>query len=617
MKRSILSLISLVLCSGIAAAGEGWLASEAVTTLTFRDGSMAPMALEIGEVRSTVPAPERHHLDVDRHRPGLSFDAPVPFSLGFDAPGGHFESFTSGRLRHQGGFELRWSDGALSLGDFEIRPGAEPRTLVLADPASGSVVFEADHLHVKLDPGSGRLWVFNADLRVGPGLARAMGDDRYAGVAVGSLALSARAKAPDGYRATRGSCPDNWVGDVDVQLIDMSSLGQAARGGGQVVVVPSARLKNVGTADVPWYDGFSGTFPPYDNDQHPFLVWSMYRIEEGIHGQSQFHQIGTSQVKHAFLTINQNCTGCGSDFHILGLGCEDVYGQGTNTSLSSLAPRDEITAATGVWAHCDEPAPGTVSHFDQDGDCAQDHFGQGEDDFTHGMVVSETDLSSADPGVTYLAASWYVVRDDVDIFNTMGWRTTAPDFTGSGWLFPVGTEFANGSPLDAWVDPESLGPGELSAVEATSVGHLQVATKVTDLGGGAQRYEYVVMNHDFDPQVAAFEVPVASLLAVSDLEFRDLDLEAGNDWKAVHSAGTVSWEMPEALAEPNGIDWGEAFNFGFTVQAPPGPSTSSLGALEPGPVSAVAVEVLAPVDTGEVFNDDFESGDLTAWSSAS
>jgi hypothetical protein len=53
---------------------------------------------------------------------------------------------------------------------------------------------------------------------------------------------------------------------------------------------------------VPWYSKFSGSFPPYNNDQHPFLVWNMYRVANGA-----IQQIGASGMKHAFLTINSNC----------------------------------------------------------------------------------------------------------------------------------------------------------------------------------------------------------------------------------------------------------------------------------------------------------------------
>ena len=45
-----------------------------------------------------------------------------------------------------------------------------------------------------------------------------------------------------------------------------------------IAVAPSATLKNVGVTDIPWHGKFSGNFPPYNNDQHPYLAWNMYRL---------------------------------------------------------------------------------------------------------------------------------------------------------------------------------------------------------------------------------------------------------------------------------------------------------------------------------------------------
>ena len=110
-------------------------------------------------------------------------------------------------------------------------------------------------------------------------------------------------------------------------------------------MVPDATVGNVGVTEVPWHEKFSGNFPPYDNDQHPYLVWNMYRLSNGV-----MEQIGISPLKHAFLTINNGCT-C-SDFHILGVGCNDTYGVLNNDSLGDLTLRPEITAYTGIWKRC-------------------------------------------------------------------------------------------------------------------------------------------------------------------------------------------------------------------------------------------------------------------------
>src|SRR5690606_23535220 len=90
-------------------------------------------------------------------------------------------------------------------------------------------------------------------------------------------------------------------------------------GSGNMVITPSATLKNnvnegtarptvandplgtsteLWTASIPWYQKFTAPSPPYNNDQHPYLIWNMYRTNP----DGSFEQIGRSGVKHASLT---------------------------------------------------------------------------------------------------------------------------------------------------------------------------------------------------------------------------------------------------------------------------------------------------------------------------
>src|SRR5690606_22348495 len=68
------------------------------------------------------------------------------------------------------------------------------------------------------------------------------------------------------------------------------------------------------TADVAWYQKFTGNSAPYGNDQHPYLIWNLYRL----YPDGSIEQIGRSGVKHAFLTVNSRCISqCGGG-HQLG-----------------------------------------------------------------------------------------------------------------------------------------------------------------------------------------------------------------------------------------------------------------------------------------------------------
>jgi hypothetical protein len=584
-----------------------WRAHGAVTELAFRPGSF-PAHLKIERPQTTADLITPHRLSAATRELAFAFRSPSPWSLEISAPNGRMDHFTGGALRHLGSLRLTWDGGHLDLVDFEVRPTPDGRSLDIFSK-DGLHVFHADYLHWDLDTDAGRLRIFNGDLRISEGLAAKMGDPIFAGVAIGLLSIDLAVDVPTAFdTSTRGSCPANWAGDVDVQLVDMGSVGQWDRAGGEVVVSPSATLKNVGTADVPWHSKFSGTFSPYSNDQHPFLVWAMYRED----ADGAFRQLGRSDAKHAFLTLNFSCTGCSSDAHILGLGCEDVYGEGTNNSTGSLGPWDEISPSTGVWAHCNEPTANTPSHFDTNGDCVQDHFGGGEDAFDHGMVIQESDLTVA--GATYWMWAWYVVRDDVDIFNTMGWRRVAPSLS-SFWSFPLQTSLANGSALDAWVDPVTPPAGTANqVVDLGKDGHLQLAVKTQNLGGGVYRYIYALQNHDFDRRVDSFQIALPAGASVSATSFADIDADGANDWNIVVTPGSVTWQ---AQAAADAMDWGTTFSFVVEVNAAPVSSQALVHPVVSGTPSIIAISTLGPAPSGLLFSDDFENGTLSAWSSTS
>lgn len=599
----------LALCSTLsvdAADASRLTAHNAVTTIAFQPQWLALAGLQLKAPRASSEPGPAHPLSMAPTEGALSFRAPSPWALELTAPSGHLESFAAGQLRHLGGFELVWSTGRLEMADFVLRPGQAPRTLELLTP-SGEPLFVGDHLHHDLDLASGRLWLFNVDLRLSAAFAERLGDPRLAGLVMGVLSVTAELTIPEGYRAPEGGPPgcSDFSGDQDVQLLEVSSVQQVARAGGRVVIAPSASLKNIGTANVPWHSKFSGTFPPYGNDQHPFLVWNLYRLHDG-----RFEQLGRSWVKHAFLTINSSCQpGACTDGHILGLGCEDVYGVGTNTSTSSLGPRPEITASSGRWAHCDEPEPGTPSYFDTDGDCSQDFFGTNL--FDQGLVVEESELQVS--GASYLFSAWYVIRDDVNIFNTMGWRQVTPSLGGGGWLFTPTTTLANESPLDAWVDPASSGPAGRNTRLDTVEGHLQLGVTTQDAGAGLTRFEYALMNHDFDRQVRTFSVPLPAGAVVSSTAFRDLDDDPSSDWTASVTADAVTWTAPSAATA---LDWGATFGFTLVVDATPGDVVATLGVQEPGAPVALAAATLGPAISSLIFADGLETGNDSAWSSS-
>lgn len=594
MPLTALLLTGLTLCgsapfaySAPPAPGDGtWRTYGAETRIEFHAGVLDALGLEV--VSDLGP------LEV-ADAAALRFTAHDPLGLDFAAPHEAFAGFESGELHHRGGFTLRWGGGAAHFPGVVLRPVAEARpgragsdTSLDLLGADGEALLYLDHVHSQLFAAEQRLELRWMDVRVTAELARRMGQPDAAGMAIAVAHVSAEAHGAQDVAPLGGCTTPNFSLPTDVELSSINSVQQSGREGGVVAITPSATLQNVGQGDVEWFPAFEG--------QHPYLVWSLYRMAGG-----RIEQLGQSPVKHAFFSVNSGCACSGGN--ILWVGCGDTYGVGTNESRTWLGPRDELEAATGLWDECG-------SHFDATPqDCSRDHGSSGHtSSLDHRLTAAESDLETA--GARYFFDSWYIVKDDVDIFNTMGWREIDPSFNGSFWTFSFLSGLTQGSVLDVWVDPVSPDPGAMSSTMRAVGGHLQLAVRTTDLGGGVWRYEYALMNHDYDPRIEAFSVPLEPGTAVSATGFRDLDDDGGNDWEVTVGGSEVRWQAP---AGDPGLDWGTIYN--FTLEAAHEPLVSSAGLVEAEngtPLRRPAT--LAPGGESTIFEDGFESGDTTRWS---
>jgi hypothetical protein len=593
-------------------ATASWAVLDAVTTIGLDASTLSGLGLEMADLAPSVARQAPHPLSV-RPADAPSFRSDGPAGLRARVAADGFHGFAGGALRHRGGFRLRGAAGTFDLSSLALRPGREPFSIELLD-AAGTPLLATANAQWELDAARGLLRYLNADLQILPALARRLGDERYAGMTIGVLDLDATLRAgplPPRRQVAAGAatpppCGD-WSGVIDVGLVDIGGASQAGtgvvNGRSVVVVVPSAELKNVGTANVPWYAKFSNlTQPPY-YDQHPFLVWQMVRINGGV-----LEPVGRSDLKHAFLTSNSGCDpGACTDPHVLGLGCADFYGTSSNLSLSALAPRSEITASTGTWSHCG----GIPTHFDTNGDCIQDFFGGGEDNLTHGMKVAETDLQVA--GATYFVEAFYIVRDDNNIFNSMGYRQVTPSNPGV-WTFTNAAPYIQGPAINAWVYPPSPGPNADNRLLDTGEGHVQLAVRVTDVPGspGRRRFAYALQNHDFDRRIRSFHVPFnTSAGVIENVVYSDGDGYAANDWTWTVDATGITWTVPDTPVTPPTppaeLDSASLVAFRFDSDQTATPAEASLGAFEAGPPGAPAelhLQTLAPA-TGAIPPSDF------------
>lgn len=538
------------------------------------------------------------------------------------ARGDDFEGLASGSLRFSGGFVLRGRRGSVAIAGVVVRSGASPRRLAIED-ARGEWLFDGERMHFDYDAGRGRLRLSEIDLVVSSALAERLGAPRLAGVVLGRLELEAAV-----VRAIPGTpggieCSDPvWNGPVDVRLSNLGSVQQVARAEGRVAIAISAEIENVGGADVPWYRKFSGESPPYGNDQHPYLVWALYRRSPPSEsGATSFEQIGRSALKHAFFSANTDCACAGGHILWAPLGgpthdvvpCSDSYGTGSNDDPNALGPRDEVDPFRGTWT-----SRGSFFDADEDGICDWDTTGGGDingndcDDLTFSgpfdrrLSVLESELAVA--GASYYVDAWYLVRGDVDLFDGIAWKQVAPSCDETSCVFPFLTALAPGSPLDAWV-PHDAPPAGSSHVRVDSgAGRLSLAVRTNALGGGWHRYEYALADHDFGRRVRAIRVPLPQGVAVENAVFRT------EGWTVTSGAGVLLFTADAPTTDA--LDWGELVSFGFDAEAAPAAGSLDLTAHEEAPGLVFAAPGLTPGGAlgAALFQDGFEIGSAARWS---
>jgi len=618
-------LLFLLGLSGAGLAAEQnpsavWTVAGGEMVVELNQGVLAPLGIQVSAIKALSDTRPGHSLGYRQ----LRFEALSIQQIRFSAPGGAVQDFFDGYLHYHGGFRLKVGDAVLDLVDFRVSPYPGQHGVFQLLDRSGTAWATLDHGHYELVDEDTALELRHANLSMTASMAELIGRPTLAGQVFGVVHLRTPVVSAGSQDADRGTVQctvdaANWPTDpdfeADVALTAMNASGrfdpvhflrcQDCNGtsGGPVVIAPNAKLRNIGTADVPWWRQFSDPQPPYGNDQHPLLVWNLYRLD----GRGQFEQIGVSGVKHAFFAVNTNCPCPGGN--ILWTGCEDTYSAGNNDWGLYLGPRDEIVPSDALWGRC-------RSLFDPDCQGLQTNQSP-EDAFENRMQVLERDLDPGlNPDARYFVEAWYVVRDDVHIFNTMGWREVMPTWNGATWEFPVAGNFSEGPALDAWVNPAALAAGEDSALLETAKGRVRVSVAVTDLLDGTWRYDYAVMNHDYmqaatagaEPDLElvtnvglnAVEVPRAVAATVTETAFARADRTRGRDWADAVQRDAVRWENPGDTP----LNWGRAFRFSLVVDRTPGRVPFRLYPDAGG--APLVVTVLGPELPELLFGDGFE-----------
>ncbi len=583
-----------------------------VTAVTTDDGSAAPLQLTIANTSA----------------------------LEFAAPHGSLQSFTGGRLQLQGSVILHLGGDTMTLNSPQLRPSASgPLNLSLTDQ-DGVEWFALDHMHFRFNPLSDEFRLWNIDLRLGPALASLLGREEYLGHYLGQAEILTRFQQTRALAADPEFCqPIRWPGvpvdpaepegekyEADVELIGLSGFtvhrcnteSESCDGPGgvdaEMVITPAAELRNSNapnTASVPWHEMFRGTFAPYGNDQHPFLIWNIYRIE----ADGRLLQIARSGVKHAFLTVNSACQSCPqthpqNNFHILWPNCRDTYGTGDNDTNRRLGPRSEIAPHSVRWGRCGsvyDPGCFGVNSFPQIGR------------FDHRTRVRESELDlNLHVGASYQFEGWYLVREDVNIYNTMGARSFVPSYS-NGWLLGNTGPYSQGPVIDRWVDPAGTGLSERNRLLSTSEGQLKAAVKVMEIEPGQFLYHYAVANFTLAREItqgsepnlrllsnrglSAFRLELPADATLESIRFHDGDNDPDNDWTHQRENATLRFDM----SGDNPLNWGSLYSFSFRTDRAPLPGQLRFDMAEQGDPASHELTLLVPtLGPDDIFRDGAE-----------
>lgn len=607
-------------------AADAWSFNGGTATLRFNTSLLELFGVSVGAPGDVLAFREHDAVSSEmaiREQGGIRFAA----------RDGALTRFVDGSIHVDGRFHVNLPDGSrIDYDGFEVRVSPINPMHLDVIGNDGEVWFYVNHMMWEVVDDNTRFHLRAADLNATHALAARVGAPELAGAFVGELKFISPLRtrgpgqmgapaAPEGAEVRGAPCvrgatpcfhgdehPDGGIYEADVLMQNYSmtfmrcrsSAGTGSCDGngpddGEVVFAPSSTLRNTNnpnTADVPWHEKFfpwGNTNPwgyPYpDADQHPYLIWNLYRIVDG-----QLEQIAASGVKHAWLTTNG---GCSAPFggHILSPNCSDTYGTGNNDAPDDLGPRTEILPASGWFGRC-----GSI--FDTNCDGASNSVSS--NGYRDRLVVRESQLSV--PGASYYSDSWYIVQDDINIYNTMMHKTIAPAAGSSAWT--PGAQGANvlGPLINAWVDP-AANPTRNVEIDDQE-GHVRIAVKTkalascpagSGLSGTCYRYDYAVHNFDFaraktegtPPNLRvlsnlgfdSFTIPVGSAPVHIDPanHFADIDINAANNWTASSTGGSVTWTAPAG----NELNWGTLYRFSLVTNVAP----------DPGRVAAVGLRV--------------------------
>ena len=325
---------------------------------------------------------------------------------------------------------------------------------------------------------------------------------------------------------------------------------------------------------------------------HPVVGQSLYRLST-VGGSTRIEEIGQSWLRHEFyaLSIGQFCTCTPTDGSHLGVGCNDSNSASRNGEPAALGPRWQVKAFSGTFPYppANPPHPGSLDRRLQ-------------------VAIADLVPTGGPDGTRYFAEAQSVALDDASAglgANNCSHREVLVSGSGTDWTFALtGTTRREEPAVLAWAeaDPKVV----VSTATVPGDGIVLVASRATDLGGGAWHYEYAVENLNSDRSVRAFRVPLPVGGSSSNPGFHDVAYHSGDgpgnvdfdgtDWEFTASAGEVAFSTEEYATNPsaNALRWGTTYNFRFDSDVPPGDGSLRLDLFQPGLPDSVTAPAVVP-----------------------
>lgn len=605
-KKCVLAAI-LVATVGAAHAQQTWKVTGGTASMNFNSHRMDAFGLRLNSVKSTAV--------------GSFMEDPVGFAvdsaktdISFGTVQSLFHHVNSGSIKLKGGFTMSTASGAtLNFTDMQVIPlaSAPDGGWKLVGTVTGSngksCSFVTSAFQVNFDSVNKKIELMGADYKISKEMATMLRMPEANSEWIGSFSFVLDVAWVGGLTNDPLPVPSGQggggsrAGIYDVSISALSSLSSAGRGttaypNGVSGLTMSTTSCNSGTVTIPWQtSGFS--FDSVLQPNHPVICMNVYRMVG-----TKFEQIGEGYLKHGWYATNASscATGtCGTPGgYALGANCTDTYGTGNNSDRTQLGPRNEVNPYTGVWTpegswfanggmdrvrrmngtQKRDPVTGVVSSLNLTGE-------------QNRLQVRDQDLLA---GGSLRYEAYYITADDYNKYNNLCYRVATAAWSGTTWNFTTTGSLVQGPAIYSWT-----GSTNTIATPRTE-GDVIVAVYVTNLGNGRYNYDYAVFNLDMDRQIDGFTIPVDNALNVTNVQFRDIDTNAANDWTYTHTGDKLTFSMP--TSPTNAIYYGRTYNFRLEVNAAATPGTLKLDPFKAGSNPNFSATLSVPTPVAETIS---------------